>query len=599
MKSIVTSILLMIFSSAIIAGSGKNTQSVFGDPALYKEAQLNLATSNEDVPPPKYYFHVSYPLPNGYPNKGVEGHNEVGGTVYVYTSESTGTIKKPIIMPEAFDPENSREWDSLYIRMNAQNTLECLRSLGYDFIVIDYDEGGNYIEHNAYLLAKVIEWVNTVKATPEKNVVFGPSMGGLVARYALTYMENQNINHDTRLFISFDSPQYGANVPLGLQYMIRYWKEYLLGNDAAEKFKILETPAARQMLLYHIINTRETGFISPDPLRISFEQNLHALGDWPAKLRKIAISNGSGNGLFQLKNDNVTRLQPGDKIMDFSVTASIFSRVWALPDVVSTRIARCKAGADTDPNDYTVSGTRPFDNMPGGYRGFTGEMKDVTNTAGAFKQCFIPTFSALAIATNENYYSPRFDPDVMNKTPFDAIYFPVENQGHVTITPENKNWIMNEIRPAYLQVNTTYLPNKGVAMIQAANEIHLLPGFSTNTNPEFRIFIQEFTRCNSLARTETGDHVETAVLTGIQDAENQDNGIAVYPNPATDKVTIETHGNVFREIQLMYADGRLIKTIQPQSSSCQLDMSELNAGMYLIKIVRENQSIVRKIVLTR
>jgi hypothetical protein len=35
-------------------------------------------------------------------------------------------------------------------------------------------------------------------------------------------MENRGDDHNTRLFISFDSPQKGADAPLGLQYFGRF-----------------------------------------------------------------------------------------------------------------------------------------------------------------------------------------------------------------------------------------------------------------------------------------------------------------------------------------------------------------------------------------
>ena len=35
----------------------------------------------------------------------------------------------------------------------------------------------------------------------------------------------------------------------------------------------------------------------------------------------------------------------------------------------------------------------------------------------------------------------------MTRTPFDAVYFPAENQGHVAITPENAAWLLFEIPP--------------------------------------------------------------------------------------------------------------------------------------------------------
>ena len=547
------------------------------------------------IPAPTYTLHVSYNLPTGYPNKGGD-HISVGGTLYVYTSDPLGEIRNPIIMPEGFDAENERGWEELYERMNAHNMIECLHTAGYDFIVLDYDDGGNYIEHNAYLLSQVITYVNDAKVTAQKNVVVGPSMGGLVSRYALTYMENKNINHDTRLFISFDSPQYGANVPLGLQYVSRYWDGRVGGEDATRAFSIVKSYAARQMLFYHIVRTLETTVIQADPLRVTFLQNLQNLNNWPVKLRKIAISNGSGYGLLQLKSDGVTRLQPGDKILDFDASGgAVFSRAWAVPNATPTKIARCKTFFDADPDDFTVSGTKPYDNMPGGYRNFNEKLK-FTNHADVDFQTFIPTFSALAVNTNDNYYNPHADPDVMDKTPFDAIYYPVENQEHVVITAENKGWIFNEIMPDQLLASTTFLQNKPeLATIQATEEIRLLPGFSTGSAVSVRFYTGLFPGCVAGAPYEANvDGLLTENKSEIQKE------LLIYPNPASDHVTIDLQGRKAKELQLLYPDGRLIKTITPgNASSYQLNLNELNSGIYFICVIHDNESTTTKIILRR
>lgn len=549
------------------------------------------------VPVPQLMKRFNCTLPDGYPNKGVDGRNMVNGTVYVYSNDASGKIKKPIIIPEAFDPEDVRGWDSLYLRMNASGLMECLRSAGYDFIVINYDEGGNFIEHNAYLVTQVINWVNDTKITPQKNIVVGPSMGGLVGRYALAYMEHRSINHDTRLFISFDSPQLGANVPLGLQYMVRYWNDRAKGEDATKKYTILKTKGARQMLLYHIQNSLETGFIGPDPLRITFLQNLNAIGGWPEKLRKVAISNGSGHGLLQFKDDNVTRLQPGDKIFDFDEGAAIFSRVWAVPDGDRQKIARCKTFFDANPDDYTVEGTRPYDNMPGGFRPFGSEVKSIDNVGDADKQCFIPTFSALAINTNVNYYSPADDPAVMSKTPFDAIYYPVENQGHVVVTAQNKNWILKEIMPANLEVSTTFLDKPAVADIQASKQINLRSGFSTKNGPDFYIHIDPFPVCNNAAAPMAEEEPSNQTTTGIfVQHDEESSAIRLYPNPASDLVTVDAKGKMMQELQLFYADGRLIASIKPLQSVHTLSLADLHNGIYFIKIACENETTIKRLI---
>jgi alpha-beta hydrolase superfamily lysophospholipase len=61
-----------------------------------------------------------------------------------------------------------------------------------------------------FWVAKLLHRVNYEKRSNEPLVLIGASMGGLVSRYALTYMERYHMSHDVRTFISFDSPQKGA-----------------------------------------------------------------------------------------------------------------------------------------------------------------------------------------------------------------------------------------------------------------------------------------------------------------------------------------------------------------------------------------------------
>ena len=95
----------------------------------------------------------------------------------------------------------------------------------YDIIYVDWLNGVDDMRRNAELLETVIEWANTQKTdngSTEKNVVLGQSMGGVIARYALREMELENVDHETRLYISHDAPHQGANVPYGLQFMARH-----------------------------------------------------------------------------------------------------------------------------------------------------------------------------------------------------------------------------------------------------------------------------------------------------------------------------------------------------------------------------------------
>ena len=73
-----------------------------------------------------------------------------------------------------------------------------------------------------------------------------------------------------------------------------------------------------------------------------------------------------------------------------------------------------------------------------------------------------------------------------------------------------------------------------------------------------------------------------------------DNTVAVYPNPANAAATVLTIG-IASEIQLLDISGKLLKTIQPSSSQTTLDLSELNTGLYLVKIYSESTAQTLKL----
>ena len=101
------------------------------------------------------------------------------------------------------DFSDSMELENLLLDENNVNS--------YDIIYVNWDNGTDYIQRNAYVLEEVIKYVNEQKAlagSSEPNVVLGQSMGGLIARYALKDMEDDpDLDHDTDLYISHDSPQ--------------------------------------------------------------------------------------------------------------------------------------------------------------------------------------------------------------------------------------------------------------------------------------------------------------------------------------------------------------------------------------------------------
>jgi hypothetical protein len=371
------------------------------------------------------------------------------GLAYVYLAPGRTALINPVVVIEGFDLDNTMDWPVLYDMLNQENLLEDLRGDGFDAVILDFTEATEPIQRNAFVLTELLSEVNA--ATPAGNSIalIGASMGGLVCRYALLWMEAQDTDHQVRVYMSFDSPHGGANIPLGMQHWLEFFQTE--SEDAAFLLSRLDTPAARQMLLYH---HQETSGITagPDPLRAIWAADLAGLGEWPLRPRLVAVANGSGTGQDQ-------GFAAGDQLILYeyrSLLADIDGNVWAVPDGGAGQVI-FEGAMDLIwplPDKYetvAVGGTLPWDGAPGGFRGSMAQMDSTEAPYGDIvalhdNHCFIPTVSALALEGVGPFHDIAGDADLLTRTAFVAVYFPAANQAHVAVTAENKSWFMSEIQ---------------------------------------------------------------------------------------------------------------------------------------------------------
>lgn len=275
----------------------------------------------------------------------------IAGTALVTVELAPGHMQltKPLIVVEGFDPDSRFDYRSLIDRDDPGGlevdldpdpavlyTLnDAIEAEDYDLVFIDFVNGTDYIQRNAYVVEAVIDWVNGLKgSSTEQNVVLGMSMGGLIARYALRDMELNSETHDTKLYISHDAPHQGANVPLAYQAMVRH----LVGEtinipvflslfdvdvvdikkfvpELENALELLQTPAAQQMLIYQLQGTGGNVAIDTNTLHSSFATEYSNMG-YPQQngIRNIAIANGSECGTPLGFADNATLLDINDTV---------------------------------------------------------------------------------------------------------------------------------------------------------------------------------------------------------------------------------------------------------------------------------------------
>jgi pimeloyl-ACP methyl ester carboxylesterase len=416
----------------------------------------------------------------------------------IFPDVVNGILDKPIFLLDGFDPGDARKIPNIYSLMNygttGSNLADDLRAQGFDVIILNFptytrpstttviDGGVDYIQRNAMILVELINQINLQKVGTEKNVVIGPSMGGLIARYGLRYMETNNLNHDTRLYISFDAPHLGANAPIGFQHLFNYMGYGPLGDVLLQGLVdgMFKSPAGREMLIDQFEGHLQTGSVfefntSAASLlptgcpnyRTPFQNELNAMG-FPLTTRNVAIANGAGNGTMTGTPDMV--------VMNHTFNTTTTQR--AVIDLRFTPLANQTnqashfkgqqqvlgiwfTGYESMANSKAPTTSSGLDSAPGG----RFDMSTIAATAGTnvlltefFNNLliqyfdFIPTNSALSITNTSNWYQPVA---LTSNTPFLAQSVPSVNENHVTLNAQNTAFALNEILNPPLAVEHT------------------------------------------------------------------------------------------------------------------------------------------------
>ena len=409
------------------------------------------------------------------------------GEYEIFLDNQDGILDKPIILIDGFDPGDTRDIPALYQLLNFNNGTENLadeaRDLGYDVIVLNFpvyvrngtdiiDGGSDYIQRNAFVLTALIDEINAQKVGEEELVIIGPSMGGLISRYALRYMEQNGFNHETRLWLSFDAPHLGANIPIGFQHLFNYVAFGPFGDVGFQELinGLLRNPAARQMLVDHF----EGHLLPGDPVefdptivlpagspnfRDAFQTELNALG-YPQNTRNISISNGSGFG--------ETTGTPGMNVIDYifypdgpdGLTRALIEVNFTPAASQTQRVSRIRSQIfivfwitvdESEAFSMAPAFTSGLDSAPGGQfdiaalaagAGDNPILIEFLNNLNIDFFDFVPTLSSLAITATNNLYAPVIENDI---DVFDAFYIPQNNEPHITLTPGNVEFARQEI----------------------------------------------------------------------------------------------------------------------------------------------------------
>lgn len=388
--------------------------------------------------------------------------------------------------------------------------LNKLYDASFDIVYVDFRQGTQYIQNNGMALVKVLEALEDslqASGSTEKITVCGASMGGLISRYALNYIHQHGNPHLVDKFISFDSPQRGANIPFSLQCLLSTLNQ--IGNNTIrEKYDGVTSPAASQMLLTSCLASNlNSPFVYTEPQASleRFELLMNPYFQWNFSAKKISIINGSRLGDYQnnpsfssgghgLDVDGFVDLEmypvgeysnSYEKILDLDVgnftCGNISLPMLGLPGILLGKQVKVRNTLNAEKcagsyrNDYPslVNSLEDLGHFvlmlnstnSGLYTNLICNLFENPPEAPFARNCFIPSLSAASIKTFDQlmknaypYYSQlifqgneKLEDPTHQITDFDVVYAPDHNQTHVEITDENIDWLLTEvIGPNYL-----------------------------------------------------------------------------------------------------------------------------------------------------
>ena len=434
-------------------------------------------------------------------------------------SKADGRLRNPIIVIDGFDPSDQRKMDGIIkafrpllialgtagrerdvVLLNLPTSNRPITYLGSTY-TNDVDGGADFIERNALVLVELLDRLKPYMADPNQKVtVVGPSMGGLISRYGLALMEkNAAANpadtywkHNVDTWISLDAPHGGANVPLGLQYFLKYFSGRSV--PAFRNDRRLTSVAAQQMLVNHAADLNGDVFRKPF-MRSLLDNGLPGSMGYPTKLRRVGMSNGYLSGKMNtnmgLPGESTIRLDvvrdgaPGSRSFFYRPTSPgaqvsadmYFSPAAGQSGVVFDGQARALVAAFKPilrrvQKRHTSNANGSYDLAPGDSFDSQRQVRDQTVNGPSPGEgysynflivkpthSFIPTVSALAFDFRNTaaYDGTALLPNPYtnlaarqlgcgNETPFDAIFAePTAPNAHVSATGPGADFLLREL----------------------------------------------------------------------------------------------------------------------------------------------------------
>ena len=154
-------------------------------------------------------------------------------------------------------------------------------------------------------------------------------------------------------------------------------------------------------------------------------------------------------------------------------------------------------------------------------------------------------------------------------------------------------------------INEFYLNDakaQGICVVPSTGtSVTLLSGYSvtgtlSEENGELKIINATVTALNNTLES-AASNVVTVTTLKVEGIVENTIAFSIYPNPVNDKINIETEVEV-EEVVVYTITGVVVgqqTTVNGQQTSS-IDVSNLNSGIYFVKVVTENREVVKRFV---
>jgi len=127
----------------------------------------------------------------------------------------------------------------------------------------------------------------------------------------------------------------------------------------------------------------------------------------------------------------------------------------------------------------------------------------------------------------------------------------------------------------------------GVDINDNFSNAHFLVGVASNPTVT--------TTDNTITGTPPANTIYRFTPTSLNSSAFDESNVALYPNPCNDFIVIAGLKSNF-SYNIYNVSGKLIQSNQDATSGTQIDTKSFESGMYILKIVYENETIVKKII---